>query len=161
MRVTIYQFDIVWMNPNLNFEKIESICKKITGKSDLLVLPEMFNTGYTMSPSEIPTIWQSETIDFLKLMAQNYNVSICGSIPFERKSNYYNTFIFVGPEGLTHSYDKVHLFTPAGEKAVYSAGQNTQFIGFYNFEIQPLICYDLRFPYISYRNEKKDIRDGR
>ncbi len=157
MRITIFQYDTVWMCPEENLNQIEKICIQISGTSDMLVLPEMFNTGYTMQPSLIPDYFEHFTIDKLTTLAAKYHLCICGSIPTFHEDHYFNTFITVDENGLIHSYNKIHLFTLAGEKKVYQPGNATSSFIRNGWKIQPLICFDLRFPYVSYGTENADI----
>ncbi|MBC7884551.1 MAG: nitrilase family protein [Saprospiraceae bacterium] len=157
MKVSIFQFDVVWLNPKENLAKIQTVCSSLSGSTDLLILPEMFNTGYTMQPNLIPESWQSVTIESLREYATAFNITIGGTIPMLKNEKYTNTFIFVNGEGLISQYDKMHLFTLAGEKDVYLAGENPVSLNINEIKIQPLICYDLRFPYISYQNEPVDL----
>lgn len=157
MRVTIYQFSTIWMKPEENLARIGKVCNNISGESDLLILPEMFNTGYTMKPHEIAVQWQDDTIQTLTSFASRYHLTICGSIPMFKNNSWYNTMVTVSQEGLIHSYDKIHLFTPAGEKEVYSEGDLTTTCMLKDWRIQPLICYDLRFPYLTFNLNPADI----
>jgi omega-amidase len=157
MRVTVYQFSTIWMKPEENLAWIGKVCNEISGLSDLLILPEMFNTGYTMKPHEIPVQWQDETIQTLTSLASRYHLTICCSIPMFKNNRWYNTMVTVSKDGLIHSYDKIHLFTPAGEKEVYSAGDVTTTCMLKYWKIQPLICYDLRFPYLTFNSNQADI----
>ena len=157
MRVTVFQFSTIWMKPDENLERVSKVCSAISGQSDLLILPEMFNTGYTMKPHEIPVQWQDDTIQTLTSLASAYDLSICGSIPMFKNDSWYNTMVTVSKEGLIHSYDKIHLFTPAGEKEVYSEGDLTTTFMLKDWKIQPLICYDLRFPYLTFNSNQVDI----
>jgi len=157
MRVSLYQFSTIWMKPDENLALIEKVCRNISGQTDLLVLPEMFNTGYTMKPLEIPVHWQDETIKTLTSLASLYNVTICGSIPMFKNNSWYNTMVTITEDGLMHSYDKIHLFTPAGEKEVYSEGNVTTTFILKEWKIQPLICYDLRFPYLTFNSNNANI----
>lgn len=157
MRVTVFQFSTIWMKPDENLERVSKVCSAISGQSDLLILPEMFNTGYTMKPHEIPVQWQDDTIQTLTSLASGYDLTICGSIPMFKNNNWYNTMVTVSKEGLIHSYDKIHLFTPAGEKEVYAEGNITSAFMLYDLKIQPLICYDLRFPYLTFNHDIADI----
>jgi omega-amidase len=157
MRISLYQFSTKWMNPEENLKRIEKVCEAISGHSELLVLPEMFNTGYTMKPSEIPVEWQEETIEKLTSLASQYMLTFCGSIPIFKFGSWYNTMIIVSKEGLINSYDKIHLFTPAGEKEVYAEGKTTSAFMLHDWKIQPLICYDLRFPNLTFNQNIADV----
>ncbi len=157
MRIAIYQFSTIWMNHVENLNQVDDVCNEISGKVDLLVLPEMFNTGYTMTPDEIPEDWQTETINRLIKISSVHDLVICGSIPLKKEHHWYNTFIFLSEKGVLYTYDKIHLFTPAGEKKSYSSGNAANFFDLNGWKVMPLICYDLRFPYLTFGNENPDI----
>ena len=157
MKVTLFQYATAWMNPVENLAKIADVCRNITGTSELLVLPEMFNTGYTMKPDEIPVSWQEDCIKELTRLAEDYDLAICGSMPMFKSNKWHNTMITVTKDGLLHQYDKIHLFTPAGEKEVYAEGFITTCYSILGWKIKPLICYDLRFPYLSYNTSIPDV----
>ncbi len=157
MRVTIFQYDVAWLNPASNLLKIEEACEQLSGQTDILVLPEMFNTGYIMQTQDINTNWQDETIQKLSTYSASYGITICGSIPMFREGQYFNTFIVVNALGVIAKYDKIHLFSLAGETNQYEAGTQTTQFEINDFVIKPLICYDLRFPYISYSESPVDL----
>lgn len=157
MKVAIFQFSTVWMDIEANLALISQQCSMITGQADLLVLPEMFNTGYTMSPHEIPPQWQTITISRLTSLAQTYNLTFAGTIPMYKDDKWYNTFIIVDHTGLIHQYDKIHLFAMAGEDKVYTAGIGSSYFESATWKILPLVCYDLRFPYLSFTQDQPDV----
>lgn len=157
MKIAIYQFPTKWMDHLANLKEIENVCQNISGKADLLILPEMFNTGYTMQPQEIPDYWQTETIYKLTEFASSYNLVISGSIPCKKGNKWYNTFIFISDKGIIHTYDKIHLFSPAGENDSYTSGNEFNYLVLNDWKILPLICYDLRFPYLTFGFENPDL----
>jgi predicted amidohydrolase len=157
MKITIYQFATAWLDPKRNLDLIETVCKQINGQSDILILPEMFATGYIMDTRQLNPVWEQYTIDRLQLMAQKYALHIGGSVPTTKNGSNFNTFVMVSDQGLMFTYNKIHLFTPAGEKDAYAAGNTTSSCNINNWKIQSLICYDLRFPYLAYGTEKADI----
>jgi omega-amidase len=157
MLVTLFQYEVAWLDPESNLSKIEYLCSKVSGQSDLLVLPEMFNTGYIMHPNELDLKWQEETIQHLMTISAKYGMTIAGSIPMFKSGHYYNTFIAVNAFGIIAEYDKMHLFSIAGEANHYEKGKQAITFDLQGFKILPLICYDLRFPYISYIESPVDI----
>lgn len=157
MRVSIFQYDIAWLDPAANLSKIEEVCAQLSGKTDLLVLPEMFNTGFIMQTQDLVTNWQDDTIQKLSTFSAEYGMTISGSIPMYRDGQYFNTFIVVNAIGVVAKYDKIHLFSMAGESDHYESGHQTVQFHFDNFLVQPLICYDLRFPYLSYTETPADV----
>ena len=124
---------------------------------DLIVLPEMFSSGFTMNPKMVAETMQGETISWLQHLAKAKNCAITGSLVIEEKGKYFNRLVFVFPNGDLQTYDKRHLFTLAGENKVYTAGKEKLIIEYKGFKICPLICYDLRFPVFARNMENYDL----
>ncbi|MFM2395243.1 MAG: hypothetical protein RLZZ546_3226, partial [Bacteroidota bacterium] len=152
MRITLIQNDPKWLGVDENLAWIESQIELHKG-SHLYLLPEMFNTAYIMDPKQGAEQINGKTIETMKSWASKFSCIVGGSIPMQHETKYTNSFIFVGQEGVVSTYDKVHLFTPAGEAESYFPGQKRSFVTIGSSKILPLICYDLRFPYISYNND--------
>jgi omega-amidase len=146
LHVAIIQADLVWENPNQNRENFTKKIEEITQDVDLIVLPEMFTSGFTMTPEHIAETEEGETIIWMKKMAFQKQAAIVGSVAIKDNSDYYNRLFFVHPDGLVDTYDKKHTFTLAGEDKVYKRGNSKVIVSYKGFKIQPLICYDLRFP---------------
>lgn len=155
--ISIFQFAPKWLDISHNLSQVSLICRRISGTSDLLVLPEMFNSGYVLDAHLLSEQWQVETLSVLKSLASSHHLAIGGSIPFFEDDHWYNRFIFVESNGNIQFYDKIQLFAPAGEKKVYHAGDTIKDFSFMGWKIQPLICYDLRFPYLSFSNDVPDL----
>ncbi|WP_370226730.1 amidohydrolase [Mesoflavibacter sp.] len=146
LHVAIIQADLVWENPNQNRENFTEKIEEITQDVDLIVLPEMFTSGFTMTPEHIAETEEGETIIWMKKMAFQKQAAIVGSVAIKDNNHYYNRLFFVHPNGLVDTYDKKHTFTLAGEDKVYKRGNSKVIVNYKGFKIQPLICYDLRFP---------------
>ncbi|MCZ2102446.1 MAG: hypothetical protein LC107_13025 [Chitinophagales bacterium] len=157
MRISLLQFAPVWLNPEANLHLIQEHCGHLLGASDMLILPEMFNTGYVLDTSLLQFRWQAETIVRLQELADTFRICFGGSIPMFRQGKWYNTFIFVDKDGLKFHYDKIQLFSLAGEKDHYTSGKSTSLFQYKGFSILPLICYDLRFPYLSFDAKIPDL----
>ena len=142
-----------WENPGENRALLQNKINAILQKVDLIVLPEMFTSGFTMNPKSVAETMQGATISWLKEVAKKRNCALTGSLVIEENGNYFNRLVFVFPNGDIQQYDKRHLFTLAGENQVYKAGIEKLIVEFKGFKICPLICYDLRFPVFS-RNVK-------
>lgn len=157
MKTALIQTSLFWENPNKNrvyiTEKINSISQYV----DLIVLPEMFTSGFTMNPRTVAETMKGETISWLKEIAKTKNCAITGSLVIEENGNYYNRLVFVFPSGEIYHYDKRHLFTLAGEDKVYTSGKDKLIVDYKGFKICPLICYDLRFPVFSRNVEDYDV----
>ncbi|TDE31751.1 nitrilase family protein [Flavobacterium ranwuense] len=157
MKVILIQALLIWENPKLNRDYFEARINEIASAVDLIVLPEMFTSGFTMSPENVAEIMQGETITWLKVLAKARNCAITGSLVIEENSNFYNRMVFVFPSGQIQFYDKKHLFTLAGEDKVYTRGNQKIIVDYLGWKICPLICYDLRFPAFSRNSEDYDL----
>ena len=158
MNVGFLQLDVAWLDISANLNKIKTILQANCQSIDLLVLPEMFNTGFIMEPQLYSQIYSANTIHTLIKLANQHELVITGSIPMSKTEGFYNTMVFVDKNGIIDTYDKVHLFTPAGEKRNYNSGHKSKDIPLnIGAKIRPIICYDLRFPYASYNATGYDI----
>ena len=157
MQVTLIQAPLIWENPNSNRDYFEVKINSITENIDLFVLPEMFTSGFTMSPETVAETMQGETITWLKALAKARNCAFTGSLVIKENGNFYNRLVFVFPSGEIQFYDKRHLFTLAGEDKVYTSGNQKIVVDYLGWKICPLICYDLRFPAFSRNSEDYDL----
>lgn len=157
MKVALIQSSLFWENPTANRNYFEEKIYAIQEQVDLIVLPEMFTTGFTMNPSAVAETMQGETILWLQSLAKAKNSAITGSLIIEENKNYYNRLVFVFPSGEVQFYNKRHLFTLAGEDKVYTSGKDKLIIEYKGFKICPLICYDLRFPVFARNVEEYDL----
>lgn len=157
MKIALIQTSLAWESP---MENRSHLAQKITGfmqDVDLIVLPEMFSSGFTMNPEAVAETMDGETVLWLQHLAKAKDCAITGSLVIEEKGNYYNRLVFVYPSGEIKWYDKHHLFTLAGEDKFYTAGQEKLIVEYKGFKICPLICYDLRFPVFSRNVEDYDL----
>lgn len=157
MKIAIIQTALVWENPEANRNCFEEKIKTISESVDLIVLPEMFTSGFTMNPKAVAETMQGETISWLKKMAKAKNSAITGSLVVAENDNFYNRLLFVFPSGEIQFYDKRHLFTLAGEDKMYTAGKQKVVIEYRGWKICPLICYDLRFPVFARNVEEYEV----
>jgi omega-amidase len=157
MIIALLQTNLVWENPAENRKRIEKQLEDVNELVDLIVLPEMFTSGFTMNPKAVAETMQGETISWLQNLAKEKVSAVTGSFVIEENRNFYNRLVFVFPDGKIQHYDKRHLFTLAGEDKVYTAGKEKFIIDFKGFKICPLICYDLRFPVFSRNVEEYDV----
>ncbi len=157
MKIALVQTDIVWENPVQNRLRIGAMIQSISGKTDVIVLPEMFTTGFTMNAAEMAEDMDGPTVTWMKALAGQTTAAITGSIIMKENDQYFNRLLFVKPDGSVEAYDKKHLFSLAGEDKVYTKGSNRKIIEFMGFKICLMICYDLRFPVFSRNTEGYDL----
>lgn len=157
MKIALIQSPLVWENPKANRNYFEKKINAVTENIDLIVLPEMFTTGFTMNPNDVAETMQGETILLLKSLAKAKNCAITGSLIIKENGNFYNRLVFVFPSGEIQFYDKRHLFTLAGEDKVYTAGSTKLIVDYLGWKICPLICYDLRFSVFARNVEDYDM----
>lgn len=155
LRITAVQTSLVWEDRKANLEHIGAHINSITEPTDLVVLPEMFTTGFSMEPERIAEPFHTrnmETLNTMREWAKKLDAVITGSVSVEDGGRYYNRLLWVRPDGSFSQYDKRHTFTFAGEHKHYKNGESVLIEDWRGWKICPLICYDLRFPVWS-RNQ--------
>lgn len=157
MIVSLIQAPLVWENPSENRLYFEQKIKAISQHTDLIVLPEMFTSGFTMNPQHVAETMQGDTISWLIELAKAKNAAITGSLVIQEKEHFFNRMAFVFPSGKAEYYDKRHLFTLAGEEKVYQPGKEKKIIEYKNWKICLQVCYDLRFPVFARNTEDYDL----
>lgn len=146
LSVTLIQSDIYWENIDANLGMFEEKIWQISGKTDLIVLPEMFTTGFTMNAKSLAEPMNSKTFRWMKQQAAQTKASVIGSYIIRQRDQYFNRLFCVHPDGTFQYYDKRHLFALGGEDQDYSQGSERVIIEVKGWKVLPLICYDLRFP---------------
>jgi predicted amidohydrolase len=146
LRVTLIQPDLVWHDAAANQAKFAAEFAPLVGQTDLVVLPEMFTTGFTMEAETVAEPADGPTVDWLREQAAKLGAVITGSIATREGDNYFNRLIWMRPDGTHESYDKRHLFRMAHEQDHYSVGARRPIVELQGWKILPLVCYDLRFP---------------
>ncbi|MBD81410.1 MAG: amidohydrolase [Crocinitomicaceae bacterium] len=154
--VSIVQMNIAWQKPSNNRRKIEKLLNG-SKPADLIVLPEMFTTGFTMDVQSQAEKMEGETMEWMKRLSVESRSVITGSLIIEENGRYYNRLIWMRPDGTYKHYDKRHLFRMAGEDEHFSEGQRKIFPVLKGWRICPLICYDLRFPVWSRNQNDYDL----
>lgn len=157
MKIALLQTALHWENPSQNIQNLTKRINSITEKIDLIILPEMFTSGFTMNPKNAAQTMNGEALSWLKQTAQQKNCAITGSLVIQENNHFFNRLVFVFPNGEVQHYDKKHLFTLAGEDKVYTPGSQKLIIDYNGFKICPLICYDLRFPVFARNVEDYDL----
>lgn len=157
LTISLIQTDIVWENPEANRLHFEKKIDTLKTTTDLVVLPEMFTTGFTMNASKLAESMQGKTVSWMQQIAKEKQIAITGSLIILENDNFYNRLVFVHPSGKTEYYDKRHSFTLAKEDETYTSGSKKLLIDYNGWKICPLICYDLRFPVWSRNTENYDL----
>ncbi|HBU78289.1 MAG TPA: amidohydrolase [Muricauda sp.] len=157
LNLALIQTDLYWEDPVSNRKMFEEKIEGISDDVDLIILPEMFTTGFTMKPEKILLSESKGTLDWMKKTAQQQKKALVGSIIFQENGKFYNRLFFTAPDGTVETYDKKHTFTLAGEDEVYEAGNEKLIFEYEGFKICPMICYDLRFPVWSRNVEDYDV----
>ncbi len=152
------QFDIKWEDSNHNMNRLDELLSSLPKEVDLVVLPEMFNTGFSMNPKNIALDNGSEVLQWMIQKAKQQNFCIVGSIATKDNKKFYNRLYWVFADGSYKTYDKRHLFRMADEDQFYNSGKSKTIIIYKDFSFCPLICYDLRFPVWS-RNTQQENYD--
>lgn len=156
LRVTLIQSNIHWENIPGNLSMFEGKIRSIHD-TDLIVLPEMFSTGFTMNAERLAEEMDGRTLQWMGTLSREVNATICGSIIIRAEGAFYNRFIWMRPDGTFEYYDKRHLFSLAKEHETFTAGTRKLLIRHGEWTICPQICYDLRFPVWSRNAEGYDV----
>ncbi|TLP73214.1 amidohydrolase [Maribacter sp. ACAM166] len=157
LKIALIQSSLHWENPIANRAMFSSKLEQIAADIDVIVLPEMFTTGFTMSPEQISEEEGLLTLEWMKEIASNKDCAIFGSTVYKEQDFFYNRLFFVKPDGEYFTYDKRHTFTLAGEHKNYKSGSERLVVEYKGFKFCPLICYDLRFPVWSRNTENIDL----
>jgi predicted amidohydrolase len=159
MRLSIVQTKLAWENPAANRAMFSQKLAPLRGHTDIIVLPEMFTTGFSMNAAALAEPMEGPTVQWLANTAKTLGAAIVGSFICAENSRFYNRLVFMRPDGNFDFYDKKHLFTLAGEQEYFSPGKKRLLLEWQGWRICPLICYDLRFPVWS-RNTPGSLASG-
>lgn len=155
LKITLLQQSLVWMDGPANLRHFDLQLELMSGR-DLIVLPEMFTTGFAMEAAS-SALSQEDVIDWMRGKARQTNAMIAGSVALPGETGAVNRFLLVEPEGTVHFYDKRHLFRMADEHKYYQPGDTRKVVDWRGWRILPLICYDLRFPVWSRSRNDYDL----
>ncbi len=158
LKITIIQSELFWEDKQKNLEMFSQKISAVNEPTDLIVLPEMFSTGFSMRPDLFSETMDGITISWMKAAAKEKNAVIAGSFICESGGKFLNRFVWMNVDGTYSVYDKRHLFRMGDEDKHYAAGQNKLIVEFKGWKICPLVCYDLRFP-VWARNTKEHMYD--
>ncbi len=146
LKISIVQSALIWENKQANLDAFSTKINQIETETDVIVLPEMFTTGFSMKPQKLAEPTKDQTYAWMKKQALAKQAAIVGSFIVVEKGKYYNRLLWVNPDEIYEKYDKRHLFSLAKEHLHYTAGNEKIIINYKGWRIRPLICYDLRFP---------------
>ncbi len=146
LKLALIQADLVWEDPKANMQQFSHKIDELDFSPDLIVLPEMFNTGFSVEPSKVAETINGPTIRWMRQQAEKTQAVITGSLVVKEKADYFNRLVWMEPNGFYLTYDKRHLFRMGGEHRRFTGGQEPLLVTLKGWKIRPLICYDLRFP---------------
>jgi omega-amidase len=157
LHIAYIQANLNWEDAGANRKLFSGEINEISDEVELIILPEMFTTGFSMNASELAEETESSTLLWMRDHAKRKDCAITGSVIIKENGNYYNRLFFVYPDGAYKLYDKRHTFTLANEHKTYTAGTKRLVVEFKGWKICPLICYDLRFPVWARNTEDYDL----
>jgi len=157
LRITIIQTKLHWHEPESNLNLFGALLGQIKkGSTDLILLPEMFTTGFTMDAAMFAEGMNGRSVSWMKNAAKQKNAIVCGSVIIKEKNKFFNRLIWMRPDGTYETYDKRHLFRMAGEHKTYTPGVKKLIVDCKGWKVCPLVCYDLRFPVWARKTEKEN-----
>lgn len=146
LKITTFQAYLFWENTDKNLQNLGLRLSGIREKTDLIVLPEMFNTGFSMNTTELAEEMNGKTMQWMLQQAKRFECVVTGSLIIKEKNKFYNRLIWIRPDGSFDKYDKRHLFAMGKEDDYYTPGKDKLMVELNGWKVCPVICYDLRFP---------------
>lgn len=156
LTISTIQTSLLWEEKSANLHMLEQKIASIEQKTEIVVLPEMFSTGFSMNPSLLAEKMDGETIQWMQRVSRENGTILTGSVIIEEEGRFYNRLIWMLPNGQYGHYDKRHLFAYAGEDEKYSAGNKRLIASVKGWKINLQVCYDLRFPVWARQQIKED-----
>ena len=157
LNVTFVQADLFWEDTESNLKHFDELLRRINVDTDLLILPEMFSTGFSMNSTKLAEEMGGKSMTWMQKKAEELNCVVMGSLILKEKENFFNRLIAMDKNGSYSIYDKKHLFSLGHEDENYQAGSRRSIVEVQDWKICPLICYDLRFPEWSRNREDYDL----
>jgi len=152
IKITVFQAYLFWENVEKNLQNLGLRLSALREKTDIILLPEMFNTGFTMNVEKCAETMSGQTMHWLFETAKKFDCIVAGTLIVREEEKYYNRFVWMSPDGTYNFYDKRHLFGMSGEDEQFTAGKSRVIFKVKGWNICPMVCYDLRFPVWS-RNQ--------
>jgi omega-amidase len=160
LTVSLIQSNLFWEDKAKNLEQFSAKFDALPKEAQVVFLPEMFSTGFSMKPEELAETMDGPTVQWMKEMSRKHRKIITGSIIIEEDGHYYNRLIWMLPNGQSYHYDKRHLFGFAGEDQHYTAGEKRLIVQVNGWKICLMVCYDLRFPVWARQKPLSDSDEG-
>lgn len=157
LRLSLVQCDLHWENCTQNLAAFDVLLTTIEEPTDLIILPEMFTTGFSMKAAALAEPMEGKSMQWMAQQAEKRKAAVVGSLIIEENKNYYNRLIWMLPDGNYYQYDKRHLFGMAKENETYQAGVERLIVDWRGWRFCPLVCYDLRFPVWSRNTYNYDV----
>ena len=157
LRISTVQTHLIWENRKANLSRFDQLLQPLADMTDLVVLPEMFTTGFSMKAAALAEPMDGPSVEWMARQAEKLRAVVTGSLIISEKKHYYNRLVWMHPNGQCEYYDKRHLFTLAKEQESYTAGTQKLIVDYKGWKICPLVCYDLRFPAWSRNLEDYDL----
>ncbi len=157
LNIAFIQANLKWEDSEANRQLFSEEISKVSEETDLIILPEMFTTGFSMKAEKLAEPTDGPTLKWLREQAKTKDSAITGSVIISENGNFFNRLFFVFPDGSYKLYDKRHTFTLAKEDETYTAGKERLIVTYKGWKICPLICYDLRFPVWARNTEDYDL----
>jgi predicted amidohydrolase len=158
MKIALLQMNIIWENRPENISHCQAMLAALPSDVQLVVLPEMFTTGFSMHPETLAETEDGPSLTWMRNRAVHQNMALTGSLIIKEGRRYFNRLFFVFPDGSYRRYDKRHLFSMGEEHLHYAPGEERLVVEYQGWRICPLVCYDLRFPVWS-RNRGEEAYD--
>ncbi len=157
LKITLLQSDLVWEDISANLKAFTKKLNNLKDATDVVVLPEMFTTGFTMNSKNLAEKMIGKSVTWMRKKAKKLDALVLGSLIIKDQNKFYNRLIAAFPNATVKFYDKHHLFTLSGENEWYTAGQERIQFKYKGWNICPLVCYDLRFPVWARNNTNYDL----
>ncbi len=157
LNVSLVQTSLFWEDTTANLQHFDAKLGECASQSDLVLLPEMFNTGFTMNTAKCAETMDGETVNWMLSKSIQFNTAIGGSVIIRQGSSVFNRFIMTSSDGKIQHYDKRHLFRMGDEHLHFTAGDKRALFNLNGWKLCPQVCYDLRFPVWSRNNSEYDV----